>query len=93
MADIALSSGIRTNLLTLQQTASLIGSTQARLASGLKVNSAIDDASAFFTAAGARGRASDLSARKNEIGEAIQTIKAASNASDSISMLIDTAKG
>ncbi|MGE3618243.1 MAG: flagellin, partial [Gemmatimonadales bacterium] len=55
--------------------------------------SAIDDASAFFTAAGARGRASDLSARKNEIGEAIQTIKAASNGIDSISKLIDTAKG
>jgi flagellin-like hook-associated protein FlgL len=93
MSSISLSSGIRTNLLTLQQTASLIGDTQAKLASGLKVNSPIDDASAFFTAANARGRANDLAARKNDIGEAIQTIKAASDGIDAISKLIDTAKG
>jgi len=91
--DVALSSGIRTNLLSLQQTSSLISTTQARLSSGLRVNSPIDDASAFFTAATARGRANDLSGRKNEIGEAIQTIKAASDGIESISKLIDTAKG
>ena len=93
MADISLSSGIRANLLTLQQTSTLIGATQQRLASGLKVNSPIDDATAYFAAANARGRANDLSARKNEIGEAIQTIKAASAGIDTISKLVDTAKG
>jgi flagellin-like hook-associated protein FlgL len=93
MANISLTPGIRTNLLTLQQTATLIGSVQARLASGLKVNSPIDDATAYFAAANARGRANDLSARKNEIGEAIQTIKAASNGIESVSKLIDAAKG
>ena len=93
MADISLSSGVRSNLLSLQQTAGLIGTTQKRLASGLKVNSPIDDATAYFTANSARGRASDLGARKNEIGEAIQTIKAASAGVDSISKLIEAAKG
>jgi flagellin-like hook-associated protein FlgL len=93
MADISLSSGIRANLLSLQQTSSLISTTQQRLASGLKVNSPIDDATAYFAAANARGRANDLSARKNEIGEAIQTIKAASNGIEAISNLIEAAKG
>lgn len=93
MSDIALSAGVRANLLTLQNTSNLIGATQKRLASGLKVNTPIDDATAYFTAANARGRANDLSARKNEIGEAIQTIKSASSGVDAIGKLIDTAKG
>ena len=46
--DITLSSATRTNLLSLQNTSSLIGQTQQRLATGLKVNSALDDALAFF---------------------------------------------
>lgn len=93
MSDISLTAGIRANLLSIQQTSSLIGTTQRRLASGLKVESPIDDATAYFAAANARGRANDLSARKNEIGEAIQTIKAASDGIESIAKLIDTAKG
>ena len=93
MATISLSAGVRNNLLSLQQTSALIGTTQGRLSSGLKVNSPIDDATAYFTASSARGRADDLSARKNEIGEAIQTIKAASAGVESISKLVDTAKG
>ena len=88
MATISLSAGIRNNLLSLQQTSALIGSTQGKLASGLKVSSPIDDATAYFTASNARGRADDLSARKNEIGEAIQTIKAAAAGVDSISKLV-----
>ncbi len=93
MATISLSAGIRNNLLSLQQTSTLIGSTQGKLASGLKVSSPIDDATAYFTASNARGRADDLSARKNEIGEAIQTIKAAAAGVESISKLVDTARG
>ncbi len=93
MATVSLNAGVRANLLSLQQTSSLISTAQQRLASGLKVNSPIDDASAFFAAANARGRASDLAARKNEIGEAIQTISAASDGIEAISRLIDTAKG
>ena len=93
MATISLTSGIRANLLSLQQTSGLISTTQQRLSSGLKVNSPIDDATAFFTASSARGRAGDLSARKNEIGEAIQTIKGAADGIQAIAELIDTAKG
>ena len=90
---VSLSSGIRANLLSLQQTTSLIGTTQQRLSSGLKVNSPIDDATSYFAATAARGRATDLEARKNEIGEAIQTIKSASAGVESIAKLIAAAKG
>ena len=49
MADpINLTASVRGNLLTLQRTSSLIASTQTRLSTGLKINSALDDAAAFF---------------------------------------------
>ena len=49
MSDIVLSGAVRKNLLALQNTADLLGRTQERLATGLKVNSALDDPTAFFT--------------------------------------------
>jgi flagellin-like hook-associated protein FlgL len=78
MADVpALSGATRTNLLSLQRTTSLIGRTQERLATGLKVNSAIDDALAFFKARNLNARASDLATIKDQIGNGISTIRAA----------------
>jgi flagellin-like hook-associated protein FlgL len=74
---ITLSSSTRQNLLSLQNTFSLIGRTQERLATGLKVNSAIDDALAFFKARNLNSRAQDLSAIKDTIANGISTIKAA----------------
>lgn len=78
MADgITLSSSTRQNLLSLQNTFSLIGRTQERLATGLKVNSAIDDALAFFKARNLNSCAQDLSTIKDTIANGISTIKAA----------------
>jgi len=78
MADnITLSSATRQNLLSLQSTTSLIGRTQERLATGLKVNSAIDDALAFFKARSLNSRANDLSTIKDSITNGVSTIKAA----------------
>ncbi|MBL8628773.1 MAG: flagellin [Rhodospirillaceae bacterium] len=78
MGDVpALSGSTRRNLLSLQRTSSLIGRTQERLATGLKVNSAIDDALAFFKARNLNARAGDLSTIKNQIANGISTIRAA----------------
>ncbi|MBY0510937.1 MAG: flagellin [Rhodospirillaceae bacterium] len=78
MADnIQLSSATRKNLLSLQSTTGLIGRTQERLATGLKVNSAIDDALAFFKARSLNSRANDLSTIKDSIANGVSTIKAA----------------
>jgi flagellin len=77
MGDISLSGATRTNLLSLQRTTNLIGRTQERLATGLKVNSAIDDALAFFKARNLNSRAADLSTIKDSITDGINVIRAA----------------
>ena len=66
---ISLGSATRTNLLSLQSTQSLIDRTQGRLATGLKVNNALDDALAFFKARNLNSRAGDLGAIKDQIAE------------------------
>ena len=75
--DITLSGATRSNLLSLQNTQTLIGKTQERLATGLKVNSALDDALAFFKARNLNSRASDLSSIKDAITGGISVLTAA----------------
>jgi len=84
MADITLGSATRTNLLSLQSTQTLIDRTQGRLATGLKVNNALDDALAFFKARNLNSRAADLSAIKDQIGGAISVLKAATQGLEAI---------
>jgi flagellin-like hook-associated protein FlgL len=90
--NITLTSGMRQNLVSLQKTNSLMEITQTRLASGKKVNTALDDPVKYFAALGHTNRAGDLAARKSEMGEGIQTIKAANNGIEAIVSLIDSAK-
>jgi flagellin len=89
---IQLTSGMRQNLFSLQQTAKDMEVTQKRLSTGLKVNTALDDPINFFTAQEHRLRASDLAARKDGMSEAIQTIKAANVGVEGINNLIAQAK-
>ena len=84
MSDVTLSSATRANLLSLQSTTNLIGRTQERLATGLKVNSAIDDALAFFKARNLNSRASDLASIKDVINGGISVLKAAVQGLESI---------
>lgn len=92
MGDIVLSSALRSNLTSLQNTASLLSQTQERLSTGLKVNSAIDNPTAFFTAAGLNNRASDLSALSDNIGQAVDTLKAADDGIQAITSLVENLK-
>ena len=92
MQPITLTSGMRANLVSLQNTNSLLELTQKKLASGKKVNSALDDPVAYFTAVAHEQRAGDLSARKDEMSEAVQTVKAADAGIQSINTLIAAAK-
>ncbi len=91
--DISLTSGMRSNLLQLQSTATLLDRTQTRLSTGKKVNTALDNPVNFFAAQGLNNRASDLSALKDGMSEAIQTVKAADNGITGITKLIESAKG
>lgn len=91
--DIQLTAGMRANLVNLQSTVSLLDRTQTRLSSGKKVNSAIDNPLNFFAAQNALNRANDLDGRKDAIGEAIQTVKAADAGIKGIQALIESARG
>lgn len=91
--DISLSGGMRAALANLQTSALLQARTTERLATGLRVNSPIDDAAAYFAAQDHRSQANDLSALKDAMGESIQTVDAANNGVKAITSLIEQAKG
>jgi flagellin-like hook-associated protein FlgL len=93
MADISLTAGIRSNLLSLQSTSSLLARTQERLGTGKKVNSPIDNPTNFFTAQSLSNRAGDLSARLDGIAKGINTVKAADAGIKSMTSLLKQAKG
>ncbi len=91
--DISLTAGMRSNLTTLQSTAALLDRTQNRLSTGKKVNSAIDNPTAFFAAQALNSRASIIDGLKDQMGQAIQTVQAADKGIKAISALIEQAKG
>ena len=90
---INLTAAVRANLLSLQKSTKSIDQTQGRLSTGLKVNSALDDASAFFTARSLDNRAHDLTSLKSNIDLAISTIQGAIDGIDAITDLVNQAKG
>jgi flagellin-like hook-associated protein FlgL len=92
MSDIVLSASVRQNLLSLQSTADLLSTTQNRLATGNKVNSALDNPTNFFTAQGLNNRASDINNLLDSIGNGVQVLQAANTGITSIQKLVDTAK-
>jgi flagellin-like hook-associated protein FlgL len=92
MSDIVLSASVRQNLLSLQSTADLLSTTQTRLATGKKVNTALDNPTNFFTAAGLDSRASDINNLLDSIGNGVQVLQAANTGITSLQKLVDTAK-
>ena len=92
MSDISLTASMRTNLLSLQSTQSLMDTTQERLSTGKKVNSAIDNPSSYYTAQNLTNRASDLESLLDSMGQGIQTIKAANEGIEAITTFVQQAK-
>src|SRR6186997_706377 len=92
MSGIVLSASVRQNLLSLQSTADLLSTTQNRLATGKKVNSALDNPTSFFTASGLTNRAGDLTNLLDDMGQAVKTLEAADKAITAIGRLIDNAR-
>ena len=91
-SNIVLTAAVRQNLLSLQGTAEMLSTTQTRLASGKKVNSALDNPTNFFTAAGLDARASDISNLLDSIGNGVQVLQAANTGITSLQKLVDSAK-
>ena len=92
MSDISLTASMRSNLLSLQNTQSLMDMTQERLSTGKKVNSAIDNPSSYYTAQSLTNRAGDLESLLDSMGQAVQTIKAANEGIESITSFVEQAK-
>jgi flagellin len=92
MSGIVLSASVRQNLLSLQSTATLLATTQNRLATGKKVNSALDNPTNFFTAQGLDNRAGDIANLLDSIGNGVQVLQAANTGITSLQKLVDSAK-
>jgi flagellin len=92
MSGIVLSASVRQNLLSLQSTAALLSTTQNRLATGNKVNTALDNPTNYFTAQGLNNRASDIASLLDGIGNGVQVLQAANTGITSLQQLVDTAK-
>ena len=92
MSEISLTASMRSNLLSLQNTQSLMDQTQERLSTGKKVNSAIDNPSSYYTAQSLTNRASDLSSLLDSMGQAVQTIQAANEGIEAITSFAQQAK-
>ena len=92
MSGIVLSASVRQNLLSLQSTAALLATTQNDLATGNKVNTALDNPTEFFTAAGLNNRASDIGNLLDSIGNGVQVLQAANTGITSLQSLIANAQ-
>jgi len=90
MSDITISRGVRSNLLSLQNIASQRETIQGRLASGKKVNSALDNPTNFFTAASLNSRSNDLGALLDSMSNGIKTLEAADNGLKSITKTVES---
>jgi len=93
LSDISLTSGMRNNLVSLQNTLDLLNRTQTRLASGKRVNTAVDDPVNYFASQSHLQRAGDLALRKDGMAEGVNTVTAASKGIDTLLTMIQQAQG
>src|SRR3984957_10135014 len=92
MSGIVLSQSVRQNLLSLQSTSALLATTQNDLATGNKVNSALDNPTDYFTAAALNNRADSISNLLDGISNGTQVLQAANTGITSLQSLVATAK-
>jgi flagellin len=91
--DISLSASVRENLLSLNNTESLIQRTERRLSTGLKISSPIDDARIFFEAKALSDRAEDMEGKRESIDQSISSVSAALEAIEAIDSIVKQMKG
>jgi len=89
MSDVTLSKAVRSNLLHLQGTSKMMDQTQTRLATGKRVNSALDNPTNFFTSSALKARASDIGSLLDSMSTGIRIIEAADNGLSSITKTLE----
>lgn len=93
IGEIGLTSSMRSNLISLQTTARLLGQTEERLSTGKRVNTAVDNPANFFAAQSHTNRANQLTGLKDNISEAIQTVKSADSGIKGVMSTIEAMRG
>ncbi len=93
IGDVGLTSSMRSNLASLQTTARLMGSTEEKLATGKRVNTAVDNPANFFAARGHETRANLMTGLKDNISEAIQTVRAGDAGIKGVLSTIESLRG
>ncbi len=93
LSTVSLSASARANLSSLQTTAQLLQTTQAHLASGKKVNSAVDNATAFFASQGFLNRASQLSDIKDNLATSLQSVTSTTNSITDVTQVVNQLSG
>lgn len=92
MSDIVLSTAARATVLSLQRTSRTIDLTSLRLATGLKVNSALDNPQNFFASESLRSRAADYHRLIDGIGQSARVVEEALIGVDTSIKLLDQAE-
>src|SRR5437016_4353903 len=90
---VSLSQGVLSNLLALQTTTNQINTIQTQLATGKKVNSALDNPSNFFLANALQTSVNTLNSLLDSINIGQRTLDAANNGITSLTNLLNSAKG
>ncbi len=89
-SEVNLTKAVRSNLSSLQNVAQMMATTQDRLSTGNKVNSALDNPTNFFTAASLNSRAGDLNSLMDSMANGIKTLEAADNGLTAITKNLDS---
>lgn len=92
MVNVSLNNSMRVNLYNLQQIAEQQALVQNRLAEGLKVNSAIQNASSYYTAVSLSSQVNDLNLLMDSISQSVFSLKNSVNAIDTAIKFLETAE-
>jgi flagellin-like hook-associated protein FlgL len=93
MSGITLTATQTSTLQSLSSASSLFTTTQNELNTGKKVNSASDDAVAYFRSKSLYDRSSNILSRKANVDQSIQSLQAALNATSAVDGLLKSLKG
>lgn len=92
ISDISLTTGIRSSMLSGADASKKLSRAEERLATGKKVNSALDQPTSFFAAMQLKQYADDASQLHDGINETISIIRAATHGISAISRLLQDMK-
>ncbi len=93
ISSVSISASARANLTALSNTASLLQTTQARLSTGKAVNSAVDNATAYFASQGFLNRAGQLSDVKNTLATSLQTVSSTTTSISDVTQVVNQLTG